>query len=155
MPLRASEVDPSCPFLADELLYRRLQKSELNTKGEVDPTRINFISFKADVESAPSVMRSMFSSPEDVLHILCAGRDTSGWVVYAIRVGVVPDGLMAGDGRSFDFMPVHVPLADCGAHSVVGCVESADITKRYVKPSAKVINDFKVKFALGLKPVSS
>ena len=151
MPLKASEVDSTCPFSAQELLYRRLERRELNEKGEIDPTRINSVSFKANVEAAPSVMRSLFSAPEDVLHVLCAGRDTSGWLVYAIRVDALPVGLRAGDGRSFDFLPRHIPLEDCGAHSVVACVESADATKSYVKPSAKVINDFKVKFALGLK----
>jgi hypothetical protein len=72
-------------------------------------------------------------------------------VCHAIRVDALPVGLKAGDGRSFDFLPRHIPLEDCGAHSVVACAESADATKSYVKPSAKVINDFKVKFALGLK----
>ena len=153
MPLKASEVDCSFPFFGDELLYRRLEQRELNEKGEIDPTRINSVSFKADVESAPSVMRSRFSAPEDVLHVLCAGRDTSGWLVYAIRVDELPQGLKAGDERSFDFLPKQVPLEDCGAHTVVACAESSDAAKKYIKPSTKVTNDFKVKFALGLKPV--
>jgi hypothetical protein len=98
-------------------------------------------------------MRSMFSNPEDVLHVLCAGRDTTGWLIYSLRVDAVPQQLKSGDGRSFDFFPKHVPLVDCGAHSVVACAESSDAAKSYVKPSTKVVNDFKVKFALALRPV--
>jgi hypothetical protein len=155
LPLKASEVDPTCPFSGDELLYRRLERHELNENGEVDPTRINSISFRADVESAPSVMRSRFSDPEDVLHVLCAERDTTGWRVYFIRVDALPVNLKSGDGRSFDFFPKHVPLIDCGAHSVVACAESGDAGKIFVRPSTKVINDFKVRFATALRPVQS
>jgi len=155
LPLKASEVDPEFPFSGGELLYRRLERRELNENGEIDPTRINSISFKVDVESAPSVMRSRFSSPEDVLHVLCAGRDTAGWLVYFIRVDALPKQLKSGDGRSFDFFPKHVALIDCGAHSVVACAESSDAEKSYVRPSTKVINDFKVKFAVALRPVQS
>jgi hypothetical protein len=130
LPLKATEVDPEASFSEDELLYRRLERNELNGKGEVDPTRINFISFNRNVESAPSVMRSRFSQPEDVLHILCAERDTAGWLVYFVRVDDLPKNLQSGDGRCFDFLPKHVPLIDCGAHSVIACAASGDPNKR-------------------------
>lgn len=153
LPLKASEVDATAPFTPEELLYRRVERSELNSKGEVDPTRINAISFKKDVESAPSVMRSRYSTPADVLHVLCAERDTTNWLVFSARVDGLPSGLKSGDGRSFDFFPKHVPLEDCGAHSVVASAQSDDVSKAYAKPSDGVVNAFKAKFATSLKRV--
>jgi hypothetical protein len=152
LPLKASEVDANSPFAPDEFLFRRVGPEELNTKGEVDPTRIEAISFNKNVESAPSVMRSRYSGPDDVLHVLCAERDTAGWLVYFLRVDQLPDGLKTGDGRSFDFFPKHVPLENCGAHSVVASALSADASRVYVKPSQQVINAFKTRFATALRP---
>jgi hypothetical protein len=153
LPLKASEVDVDSPFTPDELLYRRIGPAELNSKGELDPTRIESISFRKNVESAPSVMRSRFSEPEDVLHILCAQRDTAGWIVYFVLVDRLPTAMLSGDGRSFDFFAKHVPLENCGAHSVVASALSNDPTRAYAKPSQGVINDFKTKFATALRPV--
>lgn len=153
MPLNAADVT-NRPFDVDELLYRRIQREELNSKGEVDPTRINGISFNTEVRSAPSVNRGAFSSPEDVINSLCAdGKDVSSWLVFYIRVDQLPLGLVSGDGRSFDFIPVHHPLETCGAHSVVACTISSDLNRTYVKPSRAVINDFKVKFATSLQSI--
>jgi hypothetical protein len=153
LPLKATEVDPNTPFAPDELLYRRAESGELNSKGEIDPTRINLTSFKRNIESAPSVNRGLYSSPDDVLHVLCADKDLTGWHVFSLRVDQIPTGLVSGDKRVFDFYPKHVPLENCGAHSVVACAESNDPTKTYVKPSDKVAYDFKAKFATALRLV--
>lgn len=153
LPLKANEVDPKAPFTPEELLYRRVERSELNSRGEVDPTRINAVSFRKDVESAPSVMRSKFSSPQDVLDVLCAERDVNGWLVFSIRVDELPTGLTTGDGRSFDFFPKHVPLENCGAHSVTASALSGDPSRTYAKPNPKVTAAFKARFATALKQV--
>jgi hypothetical protein len=154
LPLAANQVDSELPFRPEELLYRRLSKSELGPMGEVDPSRIEAIGFKAEVQTAPSVMRSAFSKPRDVLHFLCARRDTSDWLVYSIPVLRLPSNLLAGDGRLFRFFPVHLPEPKCGAHSVIASCIHSDPTNTYVRPSSKVVWEFKVQFALGLSPVS-
>ena len=151
MPLTANEVNVELPFVSAELLYRRVGPDEINSKGEVKPLNIAGISFKAEVESAPSVLRSEFSQPYDVLHELCAEKDVTGWFAYYVRVDCLPEQVVSGDERVFRFFPKHVPLTTCGAHSVVACCLADDADRGYVKPSAKVINDFKVKFALGLR----
>lgn len=154
MPLKASEVESDAPFTADELLYRRVNPEELNSKGEVDPSRINVTSFTADVESAPSVNRSKFSGPEDVLHLDCAKRDTVNWKVFYVRVDSLPERLVSGDGkRNFDFYPKHIPIEQCGAHSVVASCITGDVNRVYVKPSPQVARAFKAHFATSLKPV--
>jgi hypothetical protein len=153
LPLAADQVDVTVPFRPEELLYRRVSTSELGPGGEIYPSRIEAVTFKAQVQTAPSVMRSAFSLPRDVLHFSCARRDTTDWSVFSILVNALPMNLMAGDGRAFRFFPVHIPEPDCGAHSVIGCCIQSDLTNTYVKPSSKVIWEFKVKFALALSPV--
>jgi hypothetical protein len=151
LPLRADQVSTTTPFTDGELLYRRVSPDELNSKGEVDPSRINAISFNKEVQSAPSVNRSEFSTPEDVLDQLCSnGKDVSFWFVFFVRVDGLPKGIIAGDGRIFNFLPCHVPLHDCGAHSVIKSCLATDSNNAYTKPTQAVINDFKVKFATKL-----
>ena len=151
MPLRANEVDTTIPFTPDELLFRRVAPEELNSKGEVDPSRINAVSFRRDVEYAPSVMRSKFSQAPEVLEIECAERDTTGWLVYYVPVSSLPSGLISGDRKSFDFFPIHIPLEKCGAHSVIASCLSTDAARAYVKPSEAVAYTFKTRFATALK----
>ena len=153
MPLTASQVDTARPFSPEELLYRRVGPGELNSQGELLPTTIAGISFKAEVQYSPSVMRSDFSEPSDVLDILCATKDVTGWTVYFIRVDRLPENIVSGDNRVFCFFPRHIPEEMCGAHSVVACCRVDDPERKHLKPSAKVTYDFKVKFALGLKPI--
>jgi hypothetical protein len=153
LPQKASEVDTDAPFTPEELLYRRVHRDKVNSKGEVDPSQINVTSFKRDIRSAPSVMRSRFCVPADVLHIDCAERETSDWLVFFTRVDSLPAGIVSGDQRSFDFYPAHIPLEHCGAHSVVASCITGDVERTYVKPSGAVASDFRVKFANSLKPV--
>jgi hypothetical protein len=153
LPLAASQVDTSLPFRATELLYRRLSKDELGENGEVDASRIEQVRFERDVQKAPSVMRSAFSKPLDVLHFLCAKRDTSDWVVYSIPVGELPDNVESADGRVFRFFPIHMPEPKCGAHSVIASCINSDATNTYVKASPSATWQFKVNFARRLRPV--
>jgi hypothetical protein len=153
LPLTASEVDTTRPFSPEELLYRRVGPDELNSMGEVLPTKICGVSFKPDVKSSPSVMRSDFCEPVDVLHVLCATKEVLGWMVYFIRVDDVPGEIQAPDKTKLCFFPMHIPEETCGAHSVIACCLFGDAKKAYKKPTARVAYDFKVKFALGLKPI--
>jgi len=153
LPLNASQVDTNRPFSTDELLYRRVGPTELNSLGELLPTTIAGIQFTSDVQHSPSVMRSDFSEPSDVLHVLCAKRDVAGWSVYFIRVDKLPSELVSGDNKRFCFFPVHMPEETCGAHSVVACCLLEDPNRVYRKPSGKVEYDFKVKLALALRPI--
>lgn len=152
LPLTRDQVDVTHPFSPEELLYRRIPL-ELNSMGEIVPTLVSGISFKSEVQTSPSVNRSAFSSPEDVLDSQCANnKDVSNWLVYFLRVDNLPRGLVAGDNRVFDFVPRHIPLESCGCHSVIASVLRTDHTV-YEKPSQAVINAFKVKFALALSPI--
>lgn len=150
MPLTASQVDATRPFSPDELLYRRVDPDEL-VNGELSPTSIKKFSFSKVVADSPSVNRSDFSSPLDVLHVLCADKDVEGWSIFFIRVDGLPQAITSGDNRTFCFFPKHLPNPTCGAHSVIACCYSTDAAKNYVRPSPAVMNDFKVKMAIGLK----
>ena len=149
LPLRANQVNTMQPFDDDELLYRRISPDELNSKGEVDPSRIQVTSFTKEINSAPSANRSAFSNPEDVLSLPCAGKDVSSWTIFFIEVRSLPKGLLDGNGRAFDFFPHHAPLENCGAHSVIASCVAVNPTV-YVRPTRPVINDFKTKFAVSL-----
>jgi hypothetical protein len=149
LPLRADQVSPEQPFDDGELLYRRISPDELNSKGEIDPSRIQVTGFTKDINSSPSVNRGAFSLPEDVLSMPCAGKDVQSWTVFFLQVQALPKGLLAGDGRAFDFFPHHAPLEMCGAHSVIASCLAAN-PNQYAKPTRPVVNDFKVKFAVAL-----
>jgi hypothetical protein len=154
LPLSANDVDPRHPFEGGELLYRRVAPDELNTKGELDPTRIKAFSFGQEIPSCPSVMRSEFSDPYDVLHVDCAQKDVSGWFVYFTRVDGLPVGLKSGDGkRTFNFFAKHLPEPSCGAHTVIACNDPAHPGHPYAKPSSSVILALKVKLATGMRRI--
>jgi len=151
LPLIDKEVDTSVLFSPEELLYRRVNPSHLNTNGELGPETLNTFSFEASIESAPSVNRSQFSQPEDVIHINCAcGKDVSGYLVYSINVVSLPTNLEFGS-KVFRFFPVHIPLALCGAHSVISCCYEADSYQKYEKPPRPVRNAFRTLLATKLR----
>jgi hypothetical protein len=153
LPLLESEVEIDAEFTRDELLFRRVQESEL-TGGELDPSRLNSISFSKEIEGAPSFLRSKFSTPYDTIHCdCCDGKDRSDWLVYYLSVEKIPGPLHSGDNRSFVFQPVHKPLPLCGAHSVLGCLEAGDTSGKYMVPSRKVLNDLRTKLATTLLPI--
>lgn len=154
MPLRADEVDIGLQFEPTELLYRRVSKDGVNSAGEFLPSELNTISFNKHIDSAPSVLRSAYSKPLDVIASDCAGeKDVSAWRVFAIAVDDLPTPVVAQDGRSFDFYPVHRPLPRCGAHSVISCCITGDKTRIYVVPPRSIKNALRTKLATSLKPV--
>ncbi len=153
MPVGESDVDTSAAFTADELLYRRVAETEL-TGGEVDPSRLNSITFDKDVKGAPSVLRSRFAVPEDVLHSDCArGKDVSFYLVYSLRVDDLPAVLMSDDGKSFSAYPLHQPEPTCGAHSVIASCLAEDQSRAYVKLPRSARNDLRAKLAVRMKRV--
>jgi hypothetical protein len=155
LPLRDSEVDSTHAFAADELLYRRVLPSEELEEGEIDPTRFNSLSFKKELDGAPSVLRSQFAAPEDALHPNCAGeKNVSEQKVYSIRVDELPAIIKSQDGKEYTVYPVHRPLPSCGAHSVIGSCIVEDLTKTYAIPSQTARNDLRVKLAARMRPVT-
>jgi hypothetical protein len=154
LPLSESQVDTSVPFAADEQLYRRVLPSEELADGEIDPTRLNSVSFKKEVQSAPSVLRSRFASPQDALHKDCAGqKDVSSQLVYYVCVRDLPEEIASLDGKRFDVFPLHLPFPTCGAHSVISCCISGDHLRSYSRPSPSAYYDLRVKLAAKMHKV--
>jgi hypothetical protein len=119
---------------------------------ELLPSELETFSFDKEIEGAPSVNRGMFSSPEDVLHVDCAGKPLQGWFVYCVTVGSLPQSLAAGDGKLFDFKPVHRPKTLCGAHSVISSYLKADVEQTYRMPTRPVKNALRAKLVSILSP---
>jgi hypothetical protein len=154
LPLSESEIDISTRFAADEQLYRRVFPSEELSDGEVDPTRFNSVSFKKEVQSAPSVLRSRFASPEDALHKDCAEqKDVSGQFVYYVLVQDLPGEIASDDEKRYSVFPLHFPLPTCGAHSVISCCLVGDDSRSYTKPSPSARYDLRVKLAARMQKV--
>jgi len=153
LPLRENEVDASEPFTREELLYRRVSPSEV-AAGEVVPSSFNSVSFQKDLDGAPSVNRSRFSGPYDVIHTDCAGgRDVSSFLVYFIEVASLPGPLQSDTGQMFAFYPHHRPLPTCGAHSVIGSCLTGQ-PGEYSRPPRPIRNAFRVQLAMRLLPIS-
>ena len=103
------------------------------------------MSFSKNVTGAPSVVRGRFAVPLDAVHPNCAGpTDVSHYLVYFIEVQQLPNQVPTGDGRNLIFFPLHLPLPDCGAHSVVSCCAVGDNDRTYVKPSPSARNALRV-----------
>ena len=151
-PLTECEVDKAKPFEASELLYRRVDPSEMNSVGEIDPSSLTSISFDKEIEGSPSVLRSLFASPEDAIASECTGgKDASACSVFSIAVGALPGPLTSGDGRNFSFHPVHHPVPTCGAHSVIASYYSNDAAKVYVMPPRSIRNTLRANLAVLMK----
>lgn len=148
MPLLDYEVNTSEPFADTELLYRRVSPEEILPTGELDASRFQIKQYSKDAKGSPSVIRSKFAPPEDVLHPDCAGgKAYNGYVIYRIPVPALPQLIVAEDGKQFSAYPVHFPEPRCGAHSVIATCIAGDMQKRYAKPSRTAINDLRVKLA--------
>ena len=151
MPLGENEVDTSAPFQPDEMLYRRVLRSEELSDGEIYPTGLESVKFDKNAESAPSVLRSAFASAADALHRDCASqKDVSDQFVYSIRVAELPEVITCDTGKQYSVFPLHAPLPTCGAHSVISCCNLGDSTRTYQKPSRSARNDLRVKLATRL-----
>jgi hypothetical protein len=154
LPLPENEVDNSTPFTPAEPLFRRVLPSEELSDGEIDPTRLNSVSFKKEIQSAPSVLRGLYASPEDALHKDCANqKDVTGQFVYYVGVGDLPDEIKSDDGKMFNVFPLHFPVPTCGAHSVISCCRKGDGTRAYEMPSPSARYDLRVKLAAKLQKI--
>ncbi len=148
MPLLDYQVDKSEPFADTELLYRRVSPEEVLPNGELDASRFEIRQYGKDVKGSPSVIRSKFAPPEDVLHPDCAGGKTyHGYLIFRIPVSALPQDITAEDGKVFAAYPAHLPEPKCGAHSVVATCIAGDAQLKYAKPSRTAINDLRVKLA--------
>jgi hypothetical protein len=147
---------PDPDFAATEKLYRRVSPDHIDSLGKVDPVAIKIgLSFpapKVGEMGCPSVNRSKYSVPADVLPPDCAGRDLSGWIVFEIGVSKIPGPLEAADGRIFAFTPVHHPLPECYAHSVIvsGEFKGPALAPVYSRPPETMRQEFRGLFASAL-----
>jgi hypothetical protein len=154
LPLCDKEVDTSIAFAPEEALYRRVLPSEELDDGEIDPTRLNSVSFKKEVQSAPSVLRGKYATPEDVLHKDCADqKDVTGQLVYFVSVSDLPPEIHSDDGNASCVFPLHLPVPSCGAHSVISCCRKGDETRTYEKPSKSARYDLRVKLAAKMRKI--
>ncbi|MGC1870461.1 MAG: hypothetical protein WA700_05840 [Acidobacteriaceae bacterium] len=151
LPIKLGKRRTDPHFKGSEKLFRRVPLDHLNNLGEVEPSKIQ-VSFKSDVASSPSVLRSKYATVLDLLHSLCGCDMEIPCRAFFLRVSDLPKEVPAGTGDLFDFKAFHEPLDLCYAHTVVGCCKSGDQTAQHVKPSRAVRNDFRTKFALALKP---
>lgn len=134
MPPEHYEVgtDKEPNFEPQEKLFRRVHPKELNEDGEVDPTSIPTVQFGKTEQAAPSVIRQLYATYEDAIHPDCAGNNSvEEYGVFYLSCADLPRGLESGDGRSFDFLPSHMPEPTCRAHSVIRSTLSSDPTKLY------------------------
>ena len=151
-------------FDSAEKLYRRVPPECLSPLGELVPSHIS-CSFGDSVRKAPSVVRSKYAGPLDVLHSDCAnGKDVSGHLVFYVSVSELPSEVEAGNKEIYDFIPLHDPEELCFAHSVISCLRRGNPTAEYQKPTNAVRNKLKdlfVKsfqeqhFTIGPKPFST
>jgi hypothetical protein len=154
LPLLVSQVDTALPFDATELLFRRVNPSDVNSRGELTPSSLSSMSFNKDIVGCPSVLRSMFAMPHDAVHADCAGgHDQSSCYVFSIAVNALPGPIKTGDQRSISFHPVHHPLPSCGAHSVIASYLSDDLARKYLAPTRPVKNAFRTGLAINMKRV--
>jgi hypothetical protein len=156
LPRSDKEVDICRPFDGEELIFRRASPSEINSVGELDPSQLASVSFGKEFKGAPSVLRGAFSVPSDALTPDCSGgKDSSHCSVFQMKVTNLPKEVVSGDGRKFDFYPLHDPLPTCGAHSVISCCHSGDPQMEYVVPPRAVKNQLRSTLASFMKKVEA
>jgi hypothetical protein len=145
--------DPT--FTAEERLFRRILETHLKPSGEVDPVLINSTTTfdKKCKQKTPSVVREKYASKDDALHPNCAdGKSTAGQRVYACKVGALPKNLASDNGSMYDFIPIHDPLPECYAHSLIRSILAGTDPDQYAPPPKVVRRDFRQKFAAALSP---
>lgn len=129
-------------FQSEELLYRRYL-SEHFTDGKILPASFRF--------PKQSFNRSLFSKPEDVLHVHCCNgvvlAPEGGWGVLECRVSALPSPVNTIDGRSYVFFPKHIPEPTCYAHSELWCRKNLSDASEYDDPPTSVKETFRIKLA--------
>jgi hypothetical protein len=121
-------------FPPDELLFRRFPRNSLINGWPVP------LNLPIEDTSGISVNRARYSLPQDVLDPdCCHGKYRIDMVVLEFAVGDLPKKVAAHD-REFAFVPKHVPLECCYAHSEIWCNPQGDIDQPCERPS-KTIRD--------------
>jgi hypothetical protein len=113
-------------FLPSESLYHRFRSGQ-EVAGRATP--LTLLPFDGTT-TGPSVNRSKYSKPHDVLEPdCCDGNDRSTHKVLEFRVADLPDEIAVEDssGRIFRFRPKHVPEAKCFAHSEIWCNRGGNV----------------------------
>jgi hypothetical protein len=135
-------------FLPEERLFRRFRSGDV-VEGEILPSSLRF-------NEPPSFCRERYAKPEDTIHPNCAGsRDVSGFGVFALKVLTVRIEIKDRADKSYLFLPVHKPLANCYAHSQVHCATSTDglppaSEPDHVEPPKEIRDAFRVQLASNL-----
>jgi hypothetical protein len=134
-------------FENSEKLFRRFAPSDF-TDGRLGIDRISAsIRFptsrevKEDPQNAkksPSWIRSRYGTAADAIDIKCAKTAVPNHGVISVQVGGIPNEIAAGDRDSFDFYPLHDPLEECYAHTLV-CPRRTGQTE-YEEPPKQVKN---------------
>jgi hypothetical protein len=125
---------PDQTFPPDELLFRRFPRNSL-VNGWPTPLTIPI-----EDHSGISVNRARYSLPQDVLEPdCCNGNHRPGMVVLEFAVGDLP-GKIAANDQEYAFVPKHVPLEVCYAHSEIWCNSEGNIERPCERPS-KTIRD--------------
>lgn len=147
-------------FDADEKLFRRVPANAFKADGSVDPALIKSTCHfdENDVQKTPSIVREgpdgEYASWRDALHEDCAdGRSTAGNVVRYCQVGSLLKNEQGQNGASYDFIPIHDPLATCYAHTLIRSILTGDSDRKYAHPPKDVRNAFRVRFAQKLMAV--
>ena len=142
LPIHQNGKTPVDHFENEELLYRRYL-SEHFTDGKILPASFRF--------PKQSFNRSLFSKPEDVLHVHCCNgivlAPEGEWGVLECQVSAIPSPVSATDGRNYAFFPRHVPETTCYAHSELWCRKELSDINEYDNPPSSVKETFRIKLA--------
>jgi hypothetical protein len=124
-------------FTNGELLYRRYRGEHFQNQ-QLLPAAFKF--------PRQSFNREKYSRPEDVLHSdCCDGKKLQGgWGVLECSSTNLPTPIDGQDGRTFQFEPIHKPLACCYAHTEVCCKVGDEFID---EPSRKVRELFRLRLA--------
>jgi hypothetical protein len=141
-PIHQNDKTPVDRFEADELLYRRYL-SEHFADGKILPASFRF--------PKQSFNRSLFSKPEDVLHVDCCDGvellPKGEWGVLECQISALPSPVNTTDGRSYMFFPKHAPEPTCYAHSELWCRRDLSDTMDYDHPPTSVREIFRIRLA--------
>jgi len=137
-PVHQDELPVVETFDDDEVLYRRYLLAHF-VDHELVPQHFQF--------PRPSLNRSRFSQPVDVLHPdCCDGRNLGpGWGVLECSASDVRVSVQSHDHQELVLRPMHRPLPTCYAHSELWCIVAESGAE--VKPSSTVKEKFRIRLA--------
>lgn len=130
------EVPADPHFLPDENLYHRIQKSWLGEDGRLLPPTIRCPN--------PSVNRSKYSEPQDVLK-----PNWLDWGVVSIQVGDIPHQITSPGptGIKYLFCVQHNPIIGNAAHCEIEAFKEGEPQRLEDIPSKEVKKKFRTSFA--------